>query len=152
MSTVEELADEAQRRQLYATALTDHDTVAGQAAFLRYLGERGIKGITGVEISTDYRYGRAEYEIARVHYLAAHLLLSDIDVRCDRHPDMDATRHRVGTGRTVHLTGRAVAQATGTSLPQPERSITLSIEEVRLSWPAVGTWVDDGPSRYTPDA
>ncbi|MEM9519087.1 MAG: pyridoxamine 5'-phosphate oxidase family protein [Actinomycetota bacterium] len=54
------------------------------------------------------------------------------------------------TGRTVHMTGHAVARATGKASPEPERSITVTVEEIRVSWNSVGRWTDHGPSRYTP--
>ena len=55
------------------------------------------------------------------------------------------------TGRTLHITGRATTKATGLALPEPERSVTIKVEEVVVSWVPVGRWVDIGPSRYTPD-
>lgn len=61
--TPEELVGLAVKVGLRAIALTDHDTVTGVDAFLtacesvsRESGN-GIRGVTGVEISTDSRYG-----------------------------------------------------------------------------------------------
>ncbi len=54
------------------------------------------------------------------------------------------------TGRNVQLTGRATVSRTGLSLPDPERSVSIKIDDVRVSWASVGQWVDVEPSRYSP--
>ena len=54
------------------------------------------------------------------------------------------------TGRSLQLTGRATVRSTGLSLPEPERSVSLKIDDVRVSWASVGQWVDVEPSRYSP--
>ncbi len=54
------------------------------------------------------------------------------------------------TGRNLQLTGRATVRSTGLSLPEPERSVSLKIDDVKVSWASVGQWVDVEPSRYSP--
>lgn len=54
------------------------------------------------------------------------------------------------TGRNLQLTGRASVRKTGLTLPNPERSVSLKIDDVRVSWVSVGQWVDVEPSRYSP--
>ena len=54
------------------------------------------------------------------------------------------------TGRNLQLTGRATVRSTGLSLPHPERSVSLTIDDVRVSWAPIGQWVDIEPSRYSP--
>lgn len=55
--TPQQLAQLASDAGLYAVALTDHDTVNGVASFLAACAEVGVKGIPGVEVSADFRYG-----------------------------------------------------------------------------------------------
>lgn len=49
------LAKLARERGLSAIALTDHNTVAGLDDFLVATADEGIIGISGIEISTDYK-------------------------------------------------------------------------------------------------
>lgn len=51
--TVEKLVKKAAQKKLTALALTDHDTVEGLPAFLRNCSKYSLKGITGIELSTE---------------------------------------------------------------------------------------------------
>lgn len=53
--TVAQLVKKARRKKIKLLALTDHDTLAGTAAFKKICRQEGIKGLTGVEISTNYQ-------------------------------------------------------------------------------------------------
>ncbi len=53
--TPEQLVNEAKKTGLSAIALTDHDSVTGVPRFLAASRENAIRGITGVEISLDFR-------------------------------------------------------------------------------------------------
>lgn len=53
--TPSELAGAAKNAGLSAIALTDHDTIDGAAEFERECLALGIEGITGVEISAEYK-------------------------------------------------------------------------------------------------
>lgn len=50
-----ELVDLAVARGLDTIALTDHDTTDGNREFMAHAGERGIRGIAGVEISARWK-------------------------------------------------------------------------------------------------
>lgn len=65
-------------------ALTDHDTLAGQAAFLHALARRGIGRITGLEMTT--RHGE----------VIVHLLAYGFDLR---HPELTAALAAPAAGR-----------------------------------------------------
>lgn len=52
--TPTQLVQEAQRRNLAAIALTDHNTVAGLPDFLAAARESAVEAVPGVEFSTDY--------------------------------------------------------------------------------------------------
>lgn len=49
----EELVEKGVEAGLYAMALTDHDTVAGVPAFLTAAAQRGLRAISGLELSVD---------------------------------------------------------------------------------------------------
>lgn len=51
------LAREAGRLKLAAVALTDHDGTTGVQLFLDACREEGVRGISGVEISVDFKSG-----------------------------------------------------------------------------------------------
>ena len=51
--TPEELAAAARRRGLSLLALTDHDTTAGLAPFMRACAKDGVKGLCGIELSAE---------------------------------------------------------------------------------------------------
>ena len=51
--TPEELAAAARRRGLSLLALTDHDTTAGLAPFMRACSKDGVKGLCGIELSAE---------------------------------------------------------------------------------------------------
>ena len=48
-----QIAHEARRRGLALLALTDHDTTAGLAPFMRSCAGEGIKGVCGIELSAE---------------------------------------------------------------------------------------------------
>lgn len=64
--TPAQLLEEAQRRQLAAIALTDHNTVCGLPDFLAAAKNVTVEAIPGVEFSTDY-------EGTELHILALYL-------------------------------------------------------------------------------
>ena len=49
------LAEKAARLGLTAVALTDHNTTAGLSEFMLACEKQGIKGVPGVELSTEYK-------------------------------------------------------------------------------------------------
>ena len=53
VSTPEQVAEEAQKMNLAAIALTDHDTIEGCARLAKACSERDIEFIPGTELSTD---------------------------------------------------------------------------------------------------
>ena len=55
--TPETLAEKCAALGLYAAALTDHDTLAGTAQFVAACTERGVRAVTGVELSTETHLG-----------------------------------------------------------------------------------------------
>lgn len=63
--TVEQLVKKARQKKIKLLALTDHDTLAGVGVFQKLCAQYGIRGVSGVEISTDYE-GRD------LHLLAYH--------------------------------------------------------------------------------
>lgn len=52
------------------------------------------------------------------------------------------------TGRTIHMTGRANVELTGDA--EPARRVLFDIEEVIVTYAAIGIWTDVEPSRYSP--
>ena len=53
VSTPEQVAEEAERMELAAIALTDHDTIEGCSRLAKACASRGIEFIPGTELSTD---------------------------------------------------------------------------------------------------
>ena len=53
VSTPEQVAEEAERMELAAIALTDHDTIEGCPRLAKACAPRGIEFIPGTELSTD---------------------------------------------------------------------------------------------------
>ena len=78
--TPEELIAAAQKADLAAVALTDHNTVAGLPRFLAAAEGSGVEAVPGVEFSTDY--GDIELHILALfvqpeHYAAITQLMED---------------------------------------------------------------------------
>lgn len=53
--TPSQIAEKAARLGLTAVALTDHNTTAGLSEFMLACEKQGIKGVPGVELSTEYK-------------------------------------------------------------------------------------------------
>ena len=53
--TVEQLVKKARQKKITLLALTDHDTLAGTKMFKKVCLQEGLKGLAGVEISTNYQ-------------------------------------------------------------------------------------------------
>ena len=116
--------DKAARLGLTAVALTDHNTTAGLSEFMLACEKQGIKGVPGVELSTEYKG-------TEFHILALFLKKENYDEIKVRLPKGKkdtlrqlATQHNItdpkGKISMARLMVEAVEQVYGVDLSKPE--------------------------------
>ena len=63
-----DLAKKFAEEEYDVIALTDHDGIEGLGEFLEACGKQGIRGVTGIEISTKLELGDKDYELHILGY------------------------------------------------------------------------------------